>query len=56
MSAIWGAISLNEREITKKERAALKEPFNHCVIDRIEEQEQGNCYMGCGIQYFTVEA
>lgn len=56
MSAIWGAIDLGGKRITDSVIQALKKPFEKCVIDRIEEQMVSNCYMGCGIQYFTEEA
>ncbi|MDO5292498.1 MAG: asparagine synthase-related protein [bacterium] len=56
MSAIWGAISLNNRVITEEERNGLAKPFEKCVIDRTETLSKKDIYMAAGIQYFTKEA
>ena len=56
MSAIWGVIDLDGNEIPDKIRTSMKNAFGGCVIDRYDEINCGNVYMGCGIQYFTEEA
>lgn len=56
MSAIWGAIDLQGKAISDNVKMTLKEGFQDCKLDRIEELSKDNVYMGCGIQYFTPEA
>lgn len=56
MSAIWGIIDFTQKTIKKEEQKRIRHIFDKCVIDRYEELEKDNVYMGCGIQYFTKEA
>ncbi len=56
MSAIWGAISLDNKQISLETAKIMKDAFKECVIDRYEEVLSDNVYMGCGIQYVTGEA
>lgn len=56
MSAIWGAIHLKGGAVKDVHKSILRSAFDKCIIDRYEEMESGNVYMGCGIQYFTKEA
>lgn len=56
MSAIFGAINLTGNKIPDSVKKNLKNGFKDCVIDRYEEIDGSNLYMGCGIQYFTEEA
>ena len=56
MSAIWGAIDMQGREIPVNIQNMMRQSFDKCVIDRYEEICSGNVYMGCGIQYFVPEA
>ncbi len=56
MSAIWGAIDLQGNPIKEEQKKLLRKAFDKCVIDRYEEMDCENVYMGCGIQYFTPEA
>lgn len=56
MSAIWGAIDLNGKEISQNLKIILRKAYDKYVIDRYEEKSIENVYMGCGIQYFTEEA
>ena len=55
MSAIWGAIDLNKKNITD-DICRMDKPYEKCVIDRYETLKDDNVYMRCGIQYFTPEA
>lgn len=56
MSAIWGAISLKNRKIGKDTATRMKQAFEVYKIDRMEQIENENVVMGCGIQYFTKES
>lgn len=56
MSAIFGAVSLGDREIPKEHIECLKNSFSRCKIDRYEYIEEKKLFMGCGLQYFTMEA
>lgn len=56
MSAIWGAINIKGKSISKDKINILHSAFDKCVIDRYEEKSYENAYMGCGIQYFVPEA
>lgn len=56
MSAIWGVIDLEKNSISDTTIKVMREAFNNCVIDRIEEKVDSNVYMACGIQYFTKES
>lgn len=56
MSAICGAISLNQSEIPRENINILKNAFSDCVIDRWEMLEKPGVFMRCGIQYFTKES
>ena len=56
MSAIWGAIDMQGKEIPVNIQNMMRKAFDKCVIDRYEEICSGNVYMGCGIQYFVPEA
>lgn len=56
MSAIWGAIDFNGKEITDEVKTVLKNGFNECAIDKVTEISFGNVYMACGLQYFTAES
>ena len=56
MSAIWGAIDMQGKEIPVNIQNMMRQSFDKCVIDRYEEICSGNVYMGCGIQYFVPEA
>ncbi len=56
MSAIWGAIDIEGRQMSEDNKNILRNAFDKCVIDRYEEKSCDNVYMGCGIQYFVPEA
>lgn len=56
MSAIWGAIHLKNGIISERVSACMREAFRKCKIDRYEEIKHHNVYMGCGLQYFVLEA
>ena len=56
MSAIWGAISMEGKEISSETRVRMHQAYEICKIDRIEDVQQKNVMMGCGIQYFTKES
>lgn len=56
MSAIWGAIDMQGKDIPANIQNKMRKAFDKCVIDRYEEIHSGNVYMGCGIQYFVPEA
>ncbi|MCR5754658.1 MAG: hypothetical protein K6G30_07600, partial [Acetatifactor sp.] len=58
MSAIWGMLSLSNAKPLPSDIDNLMEHTyrNKCRIDRVEGLQSGNCYMGCGVQYFTREA
>lgn len=56
MSAIWGAISLEGKEISKGTRVRMQQAYEIYKIDRIEDVQRENVMMGCGIQYFTKES
>ena len=53
MSAIWGAISMNQKALSKEISTVLSNAYTECVIDRMEEINERYTCMGCGIQYFT---
>lgn len=55
MSAIWGAISLEGKEISKATGTRMWQAYEKCKIDRREEVCRENVLMGCGIQYFVKE-
>lgn len=56
MSAIWGAVTLNNTPVSDSIKKLMAECFHSCAIDRYEELSDSFVYMGCGIQYFTKEA
>lgn len=56
MSAIWGAISMENKEISKETCGRMQQAYEMYKIDRIEEIQQENVMLGCGIQYFTKES
>ncbi len=56
MSAIFGAISFDGNSIDNNIKAILKDAYSECIIDRMEELDDSDVYMGCGIQYFNKEA
>lgn len=56
MSAIWGAIDLNDGTIEQDVKLLMEESYKDCVIDRTSTIDDGAIYMGCGIQYFTPES
>lgn len=56
MSAIWGAISLENGEISKETKDRMRQAYAGYKIDRIEEVLEKNVLAGCGIQYFTRES
>lgn len=56
MSAIWGAISMEGKEIASEIRRRMQQAYEVCKIDRVEDIQQENVMMGCGIQYFTKES
>ncbi len=56
MSAIWGAIDMQGKDIPVSVQKMMRRAFDKCVIDRYEEICFNNVYMGCGIQYFVPEA
>ncbi len=56
MSAIWGAISLEGKEISKETAVRMQQAYEIYKIDRIEDIQRENVVMGCGIQYFTKES
>lgn len=55
MSAIWGIVDLDKKEIKKNFFQRMKVPYKDCIIDRFLEVDRGHAVMGCGIQYFTKE-
>lgn len=55
MSAIWGIIDLENREIDKGIFEKMKSPYKECMIDTFSEINRRYAFMGCGIQYFTKE-
>lgn len=56
MSAIWGVIDLNKRDVDKKIKEPFQRVYSRCKIDRTDEFLEKNIYLGCGLQYFTKEA
>lgn len=56
MSAIWGAINLQNETIPDRVCDCMRKAFDKCKIDRYEELKDNNVYLGCGIQYFVPEA
>lgn len=56
MSAIWGAINLQNEMIPDRVCDCMRKAFDKCKIDRYEELKDKNVYLGCGIQYFVPEA
>lgn len=56
MSAIWGAVSLAEKELNYEKIDRMKNAFSDCVIDRYEEVRTEKIYLACGIQYINKEA
>ena len=56
MSAIWGAVSLDNAVLPADTAIGLRQPYTSCEIDRFEEHVEADCVFGCGIQYFTPEA
>lgn len=56
MSAIWGAVSLENKKLPENIPAVFRRYFSECVLDRVEEIADESIYLGCGIQYFTKEA
>ena len=56
MSAIWGAINLQNETIPDHVCDCMRKAFDKCKIDRYEELKDKNVYFGCGIQYFVLEA
>lgn len=56
MSAIWGAIALDNSQISEGCVQVFQDAYKECVIDRREYLLDKNVLMGCEIQYFTPEA
>lgn len=56
MSAIWGIIDLDRKEITADEMEKMTQPYREKAIDRIETFTRDGIFMACGIQYVTPEA
>lgn len=56
MSAIWGAIQLNDDNISPILLEKMEKPFHEYKIDRYEKIEDSSVLMGCGIQYFNKQA
>ena len=56
MSAIWGAIQLNDDNISSILLEKMEKPFHEYKIDRYEKIEDSSVLMGCGIQYFNKQA
>ena len=56
MSAIWGAVSLNNKTLPGDFSAVFSNAYRECSIDREEVLKDRNVVMGCEIQYFTKEA
>lgn len=55
MSAIWGVVDLSGGEI-KGMSGDMTRCLDKYKIDRVSQVEDGNVYMGCGIQYITRQA
>lgn len=56
MSAIWGAIQLNNDKIESSLINNMEKPFHEYCIDKFEHIYDLSVAMGCGIQYFNKEA
>lgn len=56
MSAIWGAIALEDRPLAPGIASRMQEDYEDCVIDKFRFYEDSNVSIGCGIQFFTPEA
>ena len=56
MSAIYGAIDLNGRNIDEKLPEKFDKQYEKCKIDRYGHILDKNVYMSCGIQYFYKRA
>lgn len=57
MSAIWGMVSLDENEnISECAKEVFESVYRKCKIDSIQTAASQDAYIGCGIQYVTVEA
>jgi len=56
MSAIWGAVCIDNSALPQETAAFLRQHYSDCAIDRFEEHIETDCVFGCGIQYFTPEA
>lgn len=56
MSAIFGIIDFNGKQIDEVETKHMQELYKDCVIDRFEKLEDKGVFLACGLQYFTPEA
>ena len=56
MSAIWGIVDLNKKELAEEEFCQMEKVYRSKKIDRIDTFFQLHFCMGCGLQYAVKEA
>lgn len=52
MSAIWGIIDFNKKEISEQDQIFIRVPYESYRIDSINQKSQQHVLFGCGLQYF----
>jgi asparagine synthase (glutamine-hydrolysing) len=56
LSAIFGIIDLNNKEISDRISSRMLDKYNNYSLDNIKVVKDSHLYFGCGIQYITPES
>lgn len=56
MSAIWGMIHLDNRDVDVNQGIKMEQAMSQYKLDRCLTVKKGNAVFGCGVQYITEES